>query len=81
MRITSGLNLERFAGLRSVLAKPSEWVQNCDMKHTMSDDELRRAIREIRDRAHDARKRGDDVAAEELDRTVKGYQEQMMQRL
>ncbi len=52
------------------------------MKHTMSDDELRRAIREIQDRAHDARKRGgDDVAAEELDRTVKGYQEQMMQRL
>ncbi|MBJ7479315.1 hypothetical protein [Rhodococcus sp. (in: high G+C Gram-positive bacteria)] len=51
------------------------------MKHTMSDDELRRAIREIQDRAHDARKRGDNVAAEELDRTVRGYQEQMMQRL
>lgn len=51
------------------------------MKHTMSDDELRRAIREIQDRANDARKRGDDVAAEELDRTVRGYQEQMAQRL
>lgn len=51
------------------------------MKHMMSDAELRRAIREIQDRADGARKRGDDVAAEELDRTVKDYRDEMTQRL
>lgn len=51
------------------------------MKHMMSDDELRRAIREIQVRALDARKRGDDEAARELEHTVKDYQDQMSQRL
>ncbi|OYD71738.1 hypothetical protein [Rhodococcus sp. OK302] len=51
------------------------------MKHTVSDEELRRAIRALQDRALDARKRGDGAAAEEIERTMRDYQEQMAQRL
>ncbi|MGC0362744.1 hypothetical protein ABH922_000728 [Rhodococcus sp. 27YEA15] len=51
------------------------------MKHVMSDAELRRAIREITDRADSARKRGDLAMADGLDRTVREYQDAMSHRL
>ena len=56
-------------------------AQDCDMKHIMSDEELRRAIRALQDRALDARKRGDRDAADEIERTMRDYQDQMAQRL
>ncbi|AHD22990.1 hypothetical protein SAMN02745947_02255 [Rhodococcus rhodochrous J3] len=51
------------------------------MDHRMSDDELRRAIRVLRERADLARSenRHDDV--EMIERTIRQYQEEMAQRL
>lgn len=46
----------------------------------MSDDELRRAIRMLRDRADYARGHDDPATAEELERTIRGYQEEMATR-
>lgn len=51
------------------------------MKHIMSDEELRRAIRALQDRALDARKRGDRDAADDIERTMRDYQDQMAHRL
>lgn len=74
--VNSGLR----GGLRT-LAKRRRLVQNCDMNHTMSDEELRRAIRALQDRAAVARKRGDRDAAEAIERTMHDYQVQMAHRL
>ncbi len=52
-----------------------------DMDHRMSDTELRRAIRELRDRADDARGRHDDEAADAIEHTIRGYQDEMATRL
>lgn len=62
------------------VAKSPLRVQDCDMDHIQSDEELRRAIRALTDRALDARKRGDKDAAEEIERTIREYQDQMAQR-
>lgn len=53
----------------------------CDMDHRMSDDELRRAIRVLRDRADLARNEGREDDADMMERTIQGYQEEMSQRL
>ncbi|GAA4471463.1 hypothetical protein GCM10023094_02230 [Rhodococcus olei] len=47
----------------------------------MSDNELRRAIRMLRDRADDARGRHDDDAADAIERTIRDYQDEMATRL
>ncbi|WP_198163511.1 hypothetical protein [Rhodococcus sp. WMMA185] len=49
--------------------------------HRMSDAELRKAIRVLRERADDARKRGQDSDANEIEKTIRNYQEEMTQRL
>ena len=51
------------------------------MDHRMSDDELRRAIRVLRERADLARSEGRDDDVEMIERTVRQYQEEMAQRL
>ncbi|CRK49410.1 conserved hypothetical protein [Rhodococcus sp. RD6.2] len=51
------------------------------MDHRMSDDELRRAIRKLRERADYARGHEDAAAAEEIERTIRGYQDEMATRL
>ncbi|MBS9373540.1 Uncharacterised protein [Rhodococcus gordoniae] len=47
----------------------------------MSDDELRRAIRVLRERADLARSEGRHDDVEMIERTVRDYQEEMAQRL
>ncbi|MEE2031586.1 hypothetical protein [Rhodococcus chondri] len=47
----------------------------------MSDEELRRAIRVLRDRADLARNEGRDEDADMIERTIHEYQEEMAQRL
>ncbi|UYP19839.1 hypothetical protein OED52_04580 [Rhodococcus sp. Z13] len=47
----------------------------------MSDDELRRAIRTLRERADLARNEGRNDDAEMIERTIQEYQEEMAQRL
>ncbi|WP_241385451.1 hypothetical protein [Rhodococcus sp. CH91] len=47
----------------------------------MSDEELRRAIRVLRERADLARADGRDDDADMIERTVRDYQEEMAQRL
>lgn len=47
----------------------------------MSDDELRRAIRVLRERADLARHEGREDDAEMLEKTIHGYQEEMSHRL
>ncbi|WP_169846726.1 hypothetical protein [Rhodococcus marinonascens] len=47
----------------------------------MSDAELRKAIRVLHERADDARNRGQDSDANEIERTIRTYQEEMTQRL
>ncbi|MEU5843537.1 hypothetical protein [Rhodococcus sp. NPDC047139] len=47
----------------------------------MSDDELRRAIRVLRERVDLARSEGRDDDAAMIERTVREYQEEMAQRL
>ncbi|MEV0945469.1 hypothetical protein [Rhodococcus sp. NPDC049939] len=47
----------------------------------MSDAELRKAIRVLRERADDARKRGQETDANEIEKTIRTYQEEMTQRL
>ncbi|MEE2059737.1 MULTISPECIES: hypothetical protein [Rhodococcus] len=47
----------------------------------MSDDELRRAIRVLRDRADLARNEGRQDDADMLERTIHEYQQEMSQRL
>ena len=54
---------------------------DCDMEHRMSDAELRKAIRVLRERADDARHRGNDDDANGIERTIRTYQEEMTQRL
>lgn len=51
------------------------------MEHRMSDNELRKAIRVLRDRADDARNRGQVEDAEGIEKTIQAYQEEMAQRL
>ena len=53
----------------------------CDMEHRMSDDELRRAIRVLRERADSARSEGRDADADGIEETIRKYQEEMAQRL
>ena len=53
----------------------------CGMDHRMSDDELRRAIRVLRERADLARSEGRHDDVEMIERTVRDYQEEMAQRL
>lgn len=47
----------------------------------MSDDELRRAIRVLRDRADTARHENRPDDAEQIEGTIHQYQEEMAQRL
>lgn len=51
------------------------------MDHRMSDDELRRAIRVLRERADLARNEGREDDAAMLERTILDYQKEMSQRL
>ncbi|MGH8240948.1 MAG: hypothetical protein ACREXP_28565 [Steroidobacteraceae bacterium] len=63
------------------LAKTEAVRDDCDMEHRMSDAELRKAIRVLRERADDARHRGNDDDANGIERTIRTYQEEMTQRL
>lgn len=65
----------------SSLAKSEAVGDDCDMEHRMSDAELRKAIRVLRERADDARHRGNDDDANGIERTIRTYQEEMTQRL
>ncbi|WP_162556334.1 hypothetical protein [Prescottella subtropica] len=47
----------------------------------MSDTELRRAIRMLRDRADEARNRGRVDDADGIEKTIRDYQDEMAQRL
>lgn len=47
----------------------------------MSDDELRTAIRTLLERAEHARAHDDVDAAEAIERTIRGYQDEMATRL
>ncbi|MBH0120514.1 hypothetical protein ACWDUD_21365 [Rhodococcus sp. NPDC003382] len=47
----------------------------------MSDDELRRAIRVLRERAETARHENRTDDAEQIEETIRQYQEEMAQRL
>lgn len=51
------------------------------MDRRMSDNELRRAIRVLRDRADDARSHGHPEDADGIERTIRDYQDEMAQRL
>ncbi|ETT27938.1 hypothetical protein RR21198_1295 [Rhodococcus rhodochrous ATCC 21198] len=51
------------------------------MEHRMSDDELRRAIRVLRERADSARSEGREADADGIEETIRKYQEEMAQRL
>ncbi len=58
----------------------------CDMEHTvqqprMSDNELRKAIGTLQQRADDARKHGADDDAARIERTIADYRDEMSQRL
>lgn len=58
----------------------------CDMEHTvqrprMSDNELRKAIGTLQQRADDARKQGTDDDAARIERTIADYRDEMSQRL
>jgi len=58
----------------------------CDMEHTaqksrMSDNELRKAIGTLQQRADDARKRGADDDAARIEHTIADYRDEMSQRL
>lgn len=53
----------------------------CDMEHRMSDDELRRAIRVLRERADTARHENRTGDAEQIEETIRQYQEEMAERL
>ncbi|QYB08225.1 hypothetical protein I1A62_38490 [Rhodococcus sp. USK10] len=63
------------------LVKTEAVRDDCDMEHRMSDAELRKAIRVLRERADDARHRGNDDDANGIERTIRTYQEEMTQRL
>lgn len=47
----------------------------------MSDAELRRAIRTLRDRADYAKKNGDSSTAATIENSIRGYQKEMAHRL
>ncbi|CAM2782117.1 hypothetical protein RHDE110596_00940 [Prescottella defluvii] len=47
----------------------------------MSDNELRRAIRVLRDRADEARSHGRPDDAKGIEKTIRDYQDEMAQRL
>ncbi|MFD4368402.1 hypothetical protein [Rhodococcus sp. NPDC058521] len=47
----------------------------------MSDAELRKAIRTLRDRADYAKKHGDNSAVTTIEESIRKYQEEMGQRL
>ncbi|SNS45784.1 hypothetical protein [Rhodococcoides kyotonense] len=49
--------------------------------HRMSDAELRKAIGTLQSRADDARKRGADTDAANIERTIADYREEMSKRL
>ncbi|RDI35677.1 hypothetical protein DEU38_101155 [Rhodococcus sp. AG1013] len=51
------------------------------MDRRMSDNELRRAIHVLRDRADEARSHGRPEDAEGLEKTIRDYQDEMAQRL
>ncbi|MFF0815987.1 hypothetical protein ACFYVR_12680 [Rhodococcus sp. NPDC003318] len=51
------------------------------MDHRMSDNELRKAIRTLRERADAAHGRHDESAAEDIERTIRAYQDEMATRL
>ncbi|OZC67092.1 hypothetical protein CH306_02925 [Rhodococcus sp. 15-725-2-2b] len=58
----------------------------CDMEHIthdrkMSDNELRKAIGTLQQRADDARKRGAADDAARIERTIADYRDEMSQRL
>ena len=58
----------------------------CDMEHTaqksrMSDNELRKAIGTLQQRADDARKRGADDDAARIEHTIADYRDEMSHRL
>ncbi|MFZ2175133.1 MAG: hypothetical protein WAW17_14100 [Rhodococcus sp. (in: high G+C Gram-positive bacteria)] len=47
----------------------------------MTDAELRKAIKVLRERADDARHRGRDEDANGIEKTIRSYQEEMANRL
>ncbi|MFD1810891.1 hypothetical protein [Rhodococcus gannanensis] len=51
------------------------------MDHRMSDDELRTAIRKLRERADYARGHEDEATAEQIEHTIRSYQDEMATRL
>lgn len=58
----------------------------CDMEHTaqqprMSDNELRKAIGTLQQRADAAHKHGDDGDAARIERTIADYRDEMSRRL
>ncbi len=63
------------------LANPGGTGETWIMDRRMSDNELRRAIRVLRDRADDARSHGRPEDADGIERTIRDYQDEMAQRL
>ncbi|WP_181762826.1 hypothetical protein [Rhodococcus spelaei] len=51
------------------------------MDHRMTDNELRTAIRTLRDRADEARRHDDTAAADAMEKTIRDYQDEMSTRL
>ena len=51
------------------------------MDRRRSDNELRRAIRVLRERADDARSHGRPEDADGIEKTIRDYQDEMTQRL
>lgn len=86
-RITSSL-LESGSGnsakrrrIPDRLANPGGTGETWFMDRRMSDNELRRAIRVLRDRADEARSHGRPEDADGIEKTIRDYQDEMAQRL
>lgn len=54
---------------------------NCDMEHRMSDSELKKAIRVLRERANSAAVDGRQDEADRIESTIRDYQGEMAERL
>lgn len=68
------------------MPRSAEAGRLCDMNHTsqqprMSDNELRKAISILQQRADDAHKRGVEDDASRIERTIADYRDEMSQRL
>ncbi|MDV6262967.1 hypothetical protein BH92_10080 [Rhodococcoides fascians A21d2] len=56
-------------------------MEHTAQKSRMSDNELRKAIGTLQQRADDARKRGADDDAARIEHTIADYRDEMSQRL